>query len=352
MFDHTHYVPILKGKQGEFASLEQLSGESKSRLTPVIEAFLVNKRKKKIESECKRLKKVWGENRAIFLDVYRPNEEDNADSVALPLGQYLEAARKIGLQLIPVTGLRRSPSFQSVIKNAVKTDALGVCFRLEPTDLGSTDVGNKAKNLARDLKVSESDIDLLLDFREIPLNQISILPLTVKTILKSFPAIKTWRTLTLVATTFPTSMGAFTSRTITPRLRGEWAIWTNLNADRSLSRTPTYGDYGIQNPFLMEGFDFRIMDMTANIRYTREAEWIIFKGAGIKKIGREQIRSICRAVIRHAAYCGVDHCAGDNYINECAAGRVPVGVPATWRRVGTTHHLTFVVNQLSNLLGS
>ena len=34
MFDHTHYVPILKGKEGEFSALRELKAETKDLLTP------------------------------------------------------------------------------------------------------------------------------------------------------------------------------------------------------------------------------------------------------------------------------------------------------------------------------
>src|SRR5947207_11870660 len=37
MFDHTHYVPILKGKEGEYQALSELTPTIKSKLTPLIE---------------------------------------------------------------------------------------------------------------------------------------------------------------------------------------------------------------------------------------------------------------------------------------------------------------------------
>ena len=37
MFDHRHYVPILKGKMGEYTALAELRDEQKDSLTPLIE---------------------------------------------------------------------------------------------------------------------------------------------------------------------------------------------------------------------------------------------------------------------------------------------------------------------------
>jgi hypothetical protein len=37
MFDHRHYVPILKGKGEAYRSLAELDSTTKARLTPLIE---------------------------------------------------------------------------------------------------------------------------------------------------------------------------------------------------------------------------------------------------------------------------------------------------------------------------
>lgn len=39
--DHTHYVPILKGKEGEYGALKELSSKIKSKLVPLIEVIAV-----------------------------------------------------------------------------------------------------------------------------------------------------------------------------------------------------------------------------------------------------------------------------------------------------------------------
>ena len=37
MFDYRHYVPVLKGKDGEFKALEHLQSNARDRLTPFID---------------------------------------------------------------------------------------------------------------------------------------------------------------------------------------------------------------------------------------------------------------------------------------------------------------------------
>ena len=36
-FDHTHYVPWLRWKQGEYQAIKKLSSEEKMKMTPIIE---------------------------------------------------------------------------------------------------------------------------------------------------------------------------------------------------------------------------------------------------------------------------------------------------------------------------
>ncbi|MFC1958502.1 hypothetical protein ACFLV6_01080 [Chloroflexota bacterium] len=38
-FGHSHYVPVLKGKLGEFRALAELTGEMKDSITPLLLPF-------------------------------------------------------------------------------------------------------------------------------------------------------------------------------------------------------------------------------------------------------------------------------------------------------------------------
>jgi hypothetical protein len=91
------------------------------------------------------------------------------------------------------------------------------------------------------------------------------------------------------------------------------------------------------------------MDMTANIRYTIDGNWLIVKGRGVKKHGYGQFAAICRALVGRPEFCGRNFSTGDAYIADCATNAVGTGNMTTWRKVGTNHHLTFVVDRIARL---
>ena len=89
--------------------------------------------------------------------------------------------------------------------------------------------------------------------------------------------------------------------------------------------------------------------MSANLRYTLEEEWLIFKGRNVRDYGYEQFNGLCRTLLQHKEYSGATFSWGDNYISQCAADKGGPGNASTWRKVGNSHHLSFVVYQLSKL---
>ncbi len=100
MFDHKHYVPILKGKQGEYSALESLSSATKSRLTPLIEVPQIpwdfeNEMPAKsldehLDKVAAKIQNCWKSDRALFLDLLWIPEEGSMEDGSHPLTYALE----------------------------------------------------------------------------------------------------------------------------------------------------------------------------------------------------------------------------------------------------------------------
>lgn len=134
--------------------------------------------------------------------------------------------------------------------------------------------------------------------------------------------------------------------------RQEWTLWLDVvqSAD-VLARIPAFGDYAISHTEPPE-VDPRIMRPSASIRYTCESAWLVLKGRNVRDHGYEQFHDMCRDLVQRTEYSGRQFSWGDEYIDECAARRVSKGSLTTWRNVGTSHHLAFVVRQLATVVGS
>lgn len=362
MFDYKHYVPILKGKAGEYGALEALESLPKSRLTPLIELwpipwdFEADKPAKSIDAHVKnvaqRLQRHWGTDRPLFLDLLYIASSEVMKDGHHPLKYVFDGARDRGVQLIPTTGINRDTSYQEVVKDAVTIDGRGVCIRLENDDFEDTaKLEAELTQMLGFLELSPAEADLVLDFKEISERQTSPIIIAVRSILNSLFAVRDWRTITFTGSGFPENLSLLSSSSINRRSRPEWVIWTALVNDRNkIPRLPTFGDYVIAHPEPME-VDPRLMRMSANLRYTTDNDWVILKGRNVRDYGYEQFNDLCRILVQLNEYSGPNYSWGDTYIGNCANNLEGPGNATTWRKVGTNHHLTFVTEQLASFPG-
>lgn len=362
MFDHKHYVPILKGKAGEYGALKELDPQVKDHLTPLIEIppipwdYEIEAPAKTVDAHlagvATNIEKHWGVDRTAMVDpIWIPPSKVMADGRS-PLSYLFDDARSHGLQLIPVTGLERGDGYQEEVREIVTHDRRGVCVRLVSQDFEELlDIDSTLEGFLASLGVSPADTDLIVDFKEISSGQASPLTIAIISIIKTLPYITDWRSVTLAASGFPINLSNLEASSVTTIPRAEWGIWESLARRRAkLPRMPTFGDYAISHPDIVD-VDPRMMKMSAQLRYTTEADWLIFKGRNVRDYGFAQFNDICRIVSSHPDFKGGIFSWGDAFIENCGAGYGGPGNATTWRKVGTNHHLTLVTNQIANLPG-
>lgn len=358
MFSTKHYVPILKWKLGEYTALAELNQDSRSKLTPLIEipqipydhinevpARTIDQH---LEKVIVQIKNSWDVKRALFLDLVRIYASERMNSGEHPLIFLAENARQEKIKIIPVVGLERDEDYKSKTKEINQQDKEGICLRIDSEYFGHTNLGDELNDLMQFLEIGPKECDLILDLESIISDRETILINLLIMTINNFPFISDWRTFTLTATAFPQDLSSIPSRSITPLRRTEWHIWNSLIRSE-LIRKPTFSDYAIAHPEIIE-IDPRIMTMSANIRYTVEDEWLIFKGHSVKREpGFEQFHDLAKSLIDHRDFSGRDFSWGDSYIEQCANRTVSSGNATTWRKVGTNHHLALLTKQVSDL---
>jgi hypothetical protein len=355
MFDERHYVPILKGKEGEFRALAEMYAADKARLTPLIEVApvtwdYVNEQPAKtveahLEPLSRKLLNSWGDKRPLFLDVETLNE-DTAGGMH-PLEFILTRTRAAGVQVIPVTGLNRAAPTQTAVAQAAAQDGNGVCIRLLPTDIAQGNLATSLPALLQTLDVSEEHVDIVIDYEAIASGHAALLPVLMQAHVGLLPQVHDWRTLTIAATAFPqdlTDVGPASAATID---RVEWQVWTAARG-LPIPRRPSFGDYAISHPEMNE-MDPRMLKMSAAIRYTTPDEWLVLKGRNVRDHGFVQFHTLAATLIQRPEYAGQTFSWGDDYIWNCAHSQCGPGNATTWRQVGTNHHMTCVTTQIANL---
>lgn len=365
MFDHKHYVPLLKGKDAEYRSLGDMDGKTKLRLTPLIEIPPIDW---DFQNECPaktlddHLKKVpdrmatsWGRDRPLFVDLQYVADAGNLSNGQHPVEHLFDAMAQKGVKAIPVTSPTRNVAFQQAVSAVTQRHGLGLCLRIVddefPEDI-QADLQSQIDELLTMLNVPIGQVDLIIDLESMDSDKRRVYQMLATTLLHALPAISQFRTLTLAGSGFPENLSGCPRNSATLLTRAEWLVWKGLAArHKALPRMPTFGDYAVAAPGYPEhDIDPKVMRMSVNLRYTVDDEWLVMKAADAKLFGFEQFVDLCRDLAARPEYKGPPFSWGDTYIDACVRGADGPGSATTWRRVATTHHLAFVVQQLASFV--
>lgn len=344
------YVPVVKWRLGEQKAIEQLGDNIKARITPLVEIDALSSTSKKtveehVASSIDQLATVWGRDYSFFLDPALLTDEDSPSAFNIAEDTFSQAEKAL-LAFVPVVGIDRSePEVEAVMNHLDR----GACLRLTLDDL---DEPNWSRNLMAFIEyhsLAPESVDIVLDFGSIEDDHQAMVQALALNILDALPEIQRWRSLILVATAFPNSMGVVPRNGSARMDRVEWIVWNWLYEQRdSLRRMPWYGDYGIQHPAVVD-FDPKVMSSSAAIRYTLDSEWLFIKGESMKK-GGGQFKRLARILVDTADYFGSEHCPGCEFIWRFVKGQEKkAGSQTVWRRIGTAHHFSLAIEQLRSL---
>ena len=258
MAEHNHYVPILKGRQGELTALAALDGGARGRLTPLIEVapipwdFEADGPAKSAEAHLHpvptNIAKAWGSVRPVFVDLAWIAEDSMADGTQ-PVATVLAGLRAADVQSIPVTGVSRSDRHIAAIRDVIAEDRRGVCLRLERDDLrGIKLLADSLEATCSALGVGVADVDLLLDFKDYDGGQAPAIEMAAGVALSALPRPHEWRSLTLAGGAFPLNLTGVQGEARVPR--ADWEVWRALAIDRAdeVPRRPGFADYAVQHP--------------------------------------------------------------------------------------------------------
>jgi hypothetical protein len=357
------YVPVLKGKEGEYGALEALPTGVRARLMPLIEIPDVpydytNEGSTKslddhLSGTARRLKKCC-QGGPLYLDLPWFEGEERLSDGTVALESVLADCARQGVRAVPVVSRKKSADYLAAAgRYMTKTDT-GACLRLLVPDFAEdVDVEAEVHRLLGGLGAADtSSIDLVLDLEDLGLDTARA-SLVARSVFSMIPAKDEWRRIVLVAASFPEDLSDVDAATVTTLPRREWDLWRTLQKRPGLlpRRDLIFGDYGIAHPITKE-LDPRTMRMSASIRYTTPKNWLVLKGRNVRKYGFDQYFELCKELVRRPEYQGRDFSSGDKYISDCAEGMTGPGNATTWRKVGTNHHITLVADQIANLRAS
>jgi hypothetical protein len=138
MFRYNHYVPILKGKDGEFEALANLRGDARHRLTPLIEVPRSKKSlAKQLSDIAHNIISAWGVQRSLFMDLFSIQLNERISDGSHPLTYLFQCLRTAihPVYAIPTTGLERDDAYNKAVAKIISEEQRGVCIRLLDDDI-------------------------------------------------------------------------------------------------------------------------------------------------------------------------------------------------------------------------
>ena len=347
-FGIDHYVPVLKAKRGEKRALALVEPAFYSRITPLIEVVEIAVGKtlqEHLDTVFRGLSAAVRAYPRCFLDPRELGERDASVHEAV-----FKYASQEGIQFTPVTGISRG--HQRFV--AVEHGQNGVALRLTRGELESGGLRSRVTRFLESIAMDIERLDLIVDLGALDDLVWEGVVRLAETFLNDIPNIREWRTLTLSGCAFPLSMRRVERHSHEFFDRSEWLAWCYLYRQRRrLERLPTFSDCIIQRPEGVEGFDFRYMEISAVLRWAHRKKWLLIKGESTKEVpSKHQFPELAtRLVYGHLKrfYMGDSHCAGCKQAKDGADGNSGFGSAEVWRRLGTVHHITTVMEGLERL---
>ncbi len=338
MFDHRHYVPILKAKQAELWAIARLKSKSAAMLTPLFELPPRKPKKGKLPKlladrlakDCKDIQKSWGESQPFFLDAKWLYARDGHEACIIAF----EIARSLGLAAIPVLHLDDKPLMVNAVLRVCSIDRRGMMLRVPKKAIPHPE---KIAALLSEIDLPVGNIDLLIDYQAVAMS--------LEADLEAVPELNWWRSVSCASGTFPSSLASYPQGDWHDLPRHCWESWRTAATGGGLVRIPTFSDYAIRDPGAPADFG----RAPVALRYTATGKWIARHDGKVAEGEAGLIHDICADLIQRPEYPNPQFSAGDRKISECASHAITSGGATQWIQWGISHHLEKVVKEIASL---
>jgi Beta protein len=348
MFGPKHYIPLMRAKDAELRALRDLAPTLRPWVTPMLECPPSVLRRCDSAKELQaRLDGIashlsgWS-GRTVFLDFSMLQSTTERH----PLEVVAASATQFGVRPVPVVSLKiAAESAYDISTYAVLArNGSAMCLRLSPAELNLGTIEVMLNQRLRRYGVRPEQVDLVIDRGGIDGSSV-----TYSEFAHLIPSIDSWRTLTVLAGSFPKDLAELARGEIHRLRRFEWLQWRNL--DSWVGRRPAFGDYTIQHVNFKEPVP--VPNVSASVRYTIENEFFVMRGEGVLNEGGPgygQWNAWAALLTGRPEFFGATFSAGDRYIVDRASDWNSPGTAQTWLQAGFSHHVTTAALQVADRL--
>ncbi len=254
--------------------------------------------------------------------------------------------------LRPVTGTERADWQQIACAELARASGNGLGIRILVTALPDECCAAAVRRLLDHIGTPPPAVDLLLDLRAIteehhPAEKWALRALDL------LGSLHGWRTVVLLAGSFPRLPPESPEMTLEDAHRFDWDTWHMVRHTRGAQATPvTYGDYGAQPTGGADQPSERGGGPAWGVlRYTTERTFLMIKAPTEGPNRSSTVRSLARQIVEAHDFRDSGFSDGERWLHDCAhgVGSDGAGTPEIWIRAGHVQHMTYVVRQLESV---
>ncbi|EXU68051.1 hypothetical protein Z951_11430 [Streptomyces sp. PRh5] len=344
------YVPILKGKAGEFMALEHATPEVRACIRPVMEIVPDLDLRDILETFCDHAMDAVPNGAVLTVDCGAlPEVRVLQGDVGGPMARVSESLGLRGVTMCPVVRCTDTDDVMAEAASAVAGHQSGACLRVAADADSGEPFPDKERirGLLRELKVEPEETDLLIDAG--PVRSIAARDGAVETVLETLRSLSPWRwrERCVAAGAFPANLTGFPRGRATPVPRLDAQLWQQV-INRWDGEPPDFGDFGVTHPHMPKRSKGT---PDPNMRYTVRGDWQVFVYPRIRS-GNDDFFTLSQDLVASPYWpsTGAQTSWGDARLLDCAHRRRPkAGGGAEWRAWATSHHLAVVSAHLEAL---
>lgn len=333
------YYSVVKWKIGERKALEHLRNKS-NNFTPIIEL-------------------VTDEGAAAFFASLAPVHTGSILLDTIHCGyehisilkSYITYAQNNGIDAMPVVYAEDIDYLSEILQIAPKA-----AIKIPVPENFDSELPNASLISELNNSCSPSQITLILDAGQVlerdAANRIyrDYKNILQNQILKSF----VFEKIIICLTSFPEKLTVPPAGENCQLVRYDFRIFKQLYKTFSPSLTLAYGDYGVTK-FTDSEIDFSLLKngILPKVKYTTFDHYIVLKGKknNLTKKYSRSYTDISKEIISSDYYLGKDYSFGDLDIYKRATGELGPGNSTQWVTINANHHISVVLEQLSNPAG-
>jgi hypothetical protein len=340
------YMPVLRYKGAERTALQKLSTQARHAIIPLIEFvpkdFFEDAAQGLLVKVAKGLRDTCGWNYPFIVDPGLLGHDVAAKCIRQIMAEAVRYNPDIGI----VTGISRPQVYQAAVEDVLRIGKSDLVLRLSSFEFRQASVGSMIDRTLAELGATRSQTHLIVDFAFISASGINF-----AVWLNKIPSLAEWKSITVLAGTFPKDLSEFKPNEKYDLERGEWSSWSELID--LIDYPVAFGDYTVQHPFFEEREGKRF-NFSASIRYTTRDGYLLFRGEGVQNAdgpGYQQYLGEATLLCSRDEFLGKGFCWGDAYIAEKGNGAIDTGGPKEWLAATMNHHLTLLTTQIQERTG-